>query len=217
MKLDNDKYYVGKSSNYISRIGEHIIGNKSASWTKMYKPLKILDVQTVEDDLEEDFTTIKYMRKYGIDNVRGGSFCELNLRECDIMTLTKILKGSCDMCYFCGETDHFINTCPHKNMIRQNNNHKNNNKYMSKSKYKEHKILKYYEGTQLVDNSNIMIDMKTSDDNEKKTNQQYYCKYCNKTCKTRKDKKDHEAIFCKHNTLNNIMNEKVDDIINRYK
>ena len=46
LKLDEEKYYVGKSNNVKKRYKEHITGNGSA-WTRMYKPIsihKIIDI-----------------------------------------------------------------------------------------------------------------------------------------------------------------------------
>ena len=33
------------------------------------------------DDFDEDKMTIKYMYLYGLDNVRGGSFCRIKLNQ----------------------------------------------------------------------------------------------------------------------------------------
>ena len=42
-------------------------------------------------DYDEDKYTLKYMNKYGINNVRGGSFCELYLSEENQKNIKKIL------------------------------------------------------------------------------------------------------------------------------
>ena len=45
-------------------------------WTTKYKPIKV--VELIEgDNYDEDKYTLKYMEQYGIDNVRGGSFCQI--------------------------------------------------------------------------------------------------------------------------------------------
>jgi len=73
LKLQENKYYVGKTNNPSVRIENHLNGNGS-SWTKIYKPLKVVDMIPNCDDYDEDKYTQIYMDKYGIDNVRGGSF-----------------------------------------------------------------------------------------------------------------------------------------------
>ena len=51
------------------------------------------------------------MEKYGINNVRGGSFCEIKLSDNNLITLNQMIKGVTDKCYICGKTDHFANDC----------------------------------------------------------------------------------------------------------
>jgi hypothetical protein len=51
------------------------------------------------------------MEKYGINNVRGGSFCEIKLSDNNITTLKQMIAGTTDKCYICGKNDHFANEC----------------------------------------------------------------------------------------------------------
>jgi predicted GIY-YIG superfamily endonuclease len=110
LKLRNNKYYIGKTNNPNFRINEHFnIGG--SSWTKKYKPIKLINLIKNCDNYDEDKYTIKYMSKYGINNVRGGSFCELKLSNDNKNTINKMLDGSSDKCYNCGKKGHFINKC----------------------------------------------------------------------------------------------------------
>ena len=70
LKLQENKYYVGKTNNPSFRIENHLNGDGS-SWTTIYKPLKLVEMIPNCDDYDEDKYTQKYMDKYGIDNVRG--------------------------------------------------------------------------------------------------------------------------------------------------
>ena len=78
LKLINDKYYVGKSNNPSIRLESHFSSNGSV-WTQKYKPLEVIEVIPDCDNYDEDKYTLKMMNKYGILNVRGGSFCQINL------------------------------------------------------------------------------------------------------------------------------------------
>jgi predicted GIY-YIG superfamily endonuclease len=40
LKLDNGKYYVGKSNHVRQKYSDHISGNGS-EWTRLYKPISI--------------------------------------------------------------------------------------------------------------------------------------------------------------------------------
>jgi predicted GIY-YIG superfamily endonuclease len=110
LALEDGKYYVGKSRDVDVRISQHIANNGS-EWTKMYKPVEIIRVYTNCDDFDEDKYTKMYMAKYGIENVRGGSYTKVNLTDKQKQLLALELQTSRDECYCCGETGHFASEC----------------------------------------------------------------------------------------------------------
>jgi hypothetical protein len=71
-------------------------------WTKKYKPIEVMKIIET-NDFDEDKITLKCMAKFGIDNVRGGSFCKIELDDDDKIVINKMLCGSCDKCYLCGK------------------------------------------------------------------------------------------------------------------
>lgn len=72
---------------------------------------KILEVIPNYDDFDEAKYTLKYMKKYGINNVRGGTFCEFKLNNQNLTTIKKMLKGSTNKCYICGINGHYVSEC----------------------------------------------------------------------------------------------------------
>jgi len=110
LQLEKGKYYVGKTSTPTFRLDQHFNSNGS-NWTKKYKPQSLIEVIPNCDDYDEDKHTIKCMEQYGINNVRGGSFCEIKLSDPNIATLNQMMKGVTDKCYICGSNDHFANDC----------------------------------------------------------------------------------------------------------
>lgn len=231
--LEQDKYYVGKSVKPMSRTGSHIASTLfddkickggGSGWTRMYTPIKILEVTPSYDEFDEDRFTLKYMKNKGIDNVRGGSFCELNLSRENVVTLEKMLAGAGDKCYYCGSSDHFISACPQKNMKRVAKKQK---KTTIKAKdIPKSKILKYYGATQLLKNSNLKGNDNAHDDNDNdnesdiednnndnaesrdNTNihnekvvevngaKSFQCRYCNKSFTSNQSRNNHENLLC---------------------
>lgn len=110
IQLEKEKYYIGKTNNPQFRLENHFNLNGSA-WTKKYKPNTVLELIPNCDDYDEDKHTIKYMEKYGINNVRGGSFCEIKLTDNNVITLEQMIKSVTNKCYICGKDDHFANEC----------------------------------------------------------------------------------------------------------
>ena len=127
LKLEHNKYYIGKTDNPNIRLEKHFNLSGSA-WTKKYKPIELIQLIPNCDVYDEDKYTIKYMDEYGINNVRGGSFCQIKLSDSNIITLKQMLKSVSDKCYICGENGHYSTNCTYilTNTIEIDNNKKCN-------------------------------------------------------------------------------------------
>lgn len=114
LKLENEKYYVGKTLNPIFRIKDHFeqTERQSSAWTKMYKPTAIEKIIPNCDSFDEDKITKIYMKKYGISNVRGGSYVKITLEKEVITLLQKEIDTAENNCFNCGKKGHYIAECP---------------------------------------------------------------------------------------------------------
>lgn len=110
LKLKDDKYYCGKTDNVDVRIQQHKDGNGSA-WTKRYGYVDTLFTYPSTSIFDEDKTTKELMLKYGIMNVRGGTYCSEYLSKQQEDLLTKEIWASNNCCNRCGRPGHFINAC----------------------------------------------------------------------------------------------------------
>ena len=106
--LENQKYYIGKTSNPLFRIENHV-DNNNIEWTKIHKPIKILEIIQNSDD--EDKHTLKYIDKYGINNVRGGSYTSIKINRC----------------FKCGKKEHLAKDCNYDDDDYSYDDEQNNN------------------------------------------------------------------------------------------
>ncbi len=128
LKCENNKYYVGTTTlNTTTRLTQHMSGRGSA-WTKKHPPLWIEKEITNCDKYDEDKWTKIYMDKYGIDNVRGGSYSQISLPNNMINLLEREVNHANQNCLSCGKKGHFINRCPSREKPI-------NKKYKSKNLY----------------------------------------------------------------------------------
>lgn len=110
LRLLRGKFYVGKSKKPFARIKNHFKLNGSV-WTKKFQPIEVMKIYNNCDIYDEDKYTKMYMSKYGIENVRGGSFSNINLNEEEIKLIKKSIMTAEDRCYICGEKGHFAINC----------------------------------------------------------------------------------------------------------
>ena len=119
LQLEKEKYYIGKTNNPQFRLESHFNSNGS-EWTKTYKPLQVLELKSNCDDYDEDKITRQYMDKYGIDNVRGGSFVSMTLDKSTIQLLTQMNNGTNDKCFICQKSGHFAKECKTRKTSKPN-------------------------------------------------------------------------------------------------
>ena len=85
LKLEKGKWYVGATNNLSNRIYSHIY-NRRTKWIKVYEVVQLHQVFRISHIVNEEYSrtvfrfendkTIEFMKEYGWDNVRGGSYTE---------------------------------------------------------------------------------------------------------------------------------------------
>jgi len=105
------KYYVGKTNDVMRRFEEHKSG-KGSAWTSKYKPVKLLECRAITSNHDENNVTKDYMKKYGVENVRGGTYAQVTLADDVVNVLHMEFRGNADVCYKCNLAGHFATKCP---------------------------------------------------------------------------------------------------------
>jgi hypothetical protein len=124
LRCSGDKFYVGKSRDVQRRFLQHVkLGSQSeepgdekmgagSAWTSRHEPLQIVRSFPMQTPHDEETTTIDLMSEKGIDNVRGGPFCAVDLPMHQLLTLRQRVAALRDVCYICGQEGHYAAKCP---------------------------------------------------------------------------------------------------------
>ena len=120
LELKGGKYYVGKTNHTFQRFNQHKTGS-GAKWTQKHKVVDLFAFHKDMRDSDENKITIQMMKKYGVKNVRGGSWTKVNMSDQEIQRLEKRLKRRTPkrksatqkkkQCTRCGRTSHTATKC----------------------------------------------------------------------------------------------------------
>ena len=91
------KFYVGRTSNLEAQPVDHFRGEGFA-WIRRYPPLEVLETHEGCDAYDEHKYTKLWMAKKGIENVRGGSYNQLELEAETVAFLEKEIAMAQDSC-----------------------------------------------------------------------------------------------------------------------
>ncbi len=117
LKLAQGRYYVGRTNNLSKRLQDHQSGIGSA-WTRLYPVIKLLEARTTTNPFDETAITLSLMQQYGISNVRGGPYVQIELSQESIQTIQKEFWAANDKCFKCGGS-HFVNACKMRQAQKQ--------------------------------------------------------------------------------------------------
>jgi cellular nucleic acid-binding protein len=142
LECENNKYYVGETMDIDARFIQHRYGGieaaSAAIWTTLNPPIKIIWKRKTNNRSLELIMTLEYMKRYGIQNVRGSHYSQRNLSpyfeeineelsytcsrcgrhghssdecNCDVCGKRGHLASQCNNCYNCGKGGHYSAQC----------------------------------------------------------------------------------------------------------
>ena len=118
LKLKQGKWYIGKSADVIKRFEEHK-NKRGSAWTSKFTPELLVECKSITSEHDETNTTKDYMKKYGIENVRGGAYTQIDMPPTTISVLQQEILGNSDKCYTCRLAGHFTNNCKKQTLTKE--------------------------------------------------------------------------------------------------
>lgn len=113
LALHDDYWYVGWSTNVVTRIAAHWAGTAGVEFTRLHPPLRLEAVHPCAGFPEmEDAIVKQRMRLHGRDRVRGGAYANAVLLPEQHAALDAELRGVAGCCHACGGADHWVRACP---------------------------------------------------------------------------------------------------------
>lgn len=97
LQCEGDRYYVGRTTDIHRRFSDHLRAKKlqvgGSQWTRTHQVLNLQKTILETDDFQELVVTLEYMKKYGIDSVRGAAYTDVNLRHDTVRNIEEIFRS----------------------------------------------------------------------------------------------------------------------------
>ena len=107
LRLENNRYYIGKTSAPDSYYDCHLRG-EGAKWTQVNKPVGVDFIAEFTSFATTTDITRQYMKKYGVDNVRGSGYSQVVFTQSKISNIESKINNLEKKCCLCNTlANHF--------------------------------------------------------------------------------------------------------------
>mgnify|MGYP001308428162 CR=1 FL=1 len=123
LALEHNCYYVGVTCYFRSRMQQHS-NLRGSAWTRLHKVESICSQQSVNKSVAgflEDAKVLELMSKYGINQVRGGTYYDVNLSRALKDEIARKLWHNAGRCMRCGSHNHFARRCNNRSISSSSN------------------------------------------------------------------------------------------------
>lgn len=81
LQLQDGKFYVGNTDNIYTRLLDHMLMTQSSAlWVRHHGPVQaVLEISRNSAASDEHYKTLQYMSMFGWENVRGSSYCKVQM------------------------------------------------------------------------------------------------------------------------------------------
>jgi len=83
-KLENGRYFLSNKNESIDELNKY-------TYCRMFEPQELLETIECKNSNEEEKYLIRYMKRYGVNNVRGCNYTNVEYELSDIIELQKKL------------------------------------------------------------------------------------------------------------------------------
>lgn len=115
LKLEDNCYYVGITRQLNNRLSQHY-NEDGSKWTKLHKPIETIHKEKLpslyKPYVYENMWTLKCMKQYNVENVRGGAWSQVSLYEPSRIKIQRMIDE--DRCFKCKKKGHHMDHCEYE-------------------------------------------------------------------------------------------------------
>jgi len=116
LRLTCNKWFIGKSKDVPHTCAYYDCGF-GPQWIRTYNVIEVSEVRPLKGEHDVRDTTLKWMKMYGLENVRNVGCDGMKLEDDEEMAIRFMMHAPPDACVKCHATGHTHEDCKHEKNI----------------------------------------------------------------------------------------------------